>query len=290
MRTRRLAASAAVALAAALAVPAAAQRPVFRATADAVAVNVSVRRGNRPVTGLVAADFAVRDNGVPQTITGLVYEKLPVDVTVLLDVSGSVTGNVLDQLRRSVLDLRRSIGPDDRVQVVLFNMRIRRVVRFDDPPAAIDPAFAGIVPTGSSAVLDALAVALATPAPPDRRQFIVLFSDGRDNISVTSPGQLLEVARRTTPTVSAVLAAPTRRPFDRAYANLAAETGGTMVSLLPTDNLGDLLRRALDQFRSSYVLTYIPTGIPATGPHQIDVAVNRPDVEVRARKGYDGGT
>src|SRR5687768_17731231 len=84
---------------AAAGVLAAEQQPVFRSAADAVTVNVSVRRSNRPVTDLRARDFVVRDNGVTQTVAALVYEKLPVDVTVLLDVSGSVAGLVLDQLR-----------------------------------------------------------------------------------------------------------------------------------------------------------------------------------------------
>jgi len=266
--------------------PAAEQQPVFRAAGDAVSVNVSVRRAGRPVTDLEADDFTVRDNGVTQKIAMLVYEKLPVDVTVLLDVSGSVTGTVLDQLRRSMLDLRRSLGLEDRLQVWTFDMRIRRLVSFADSPAAVDQAFAGVLGGGSSAVRDALAVALAAENAPDRRQFIVLFSDGRDNMSVTSPSQLLEVARRTTPTISTVLATPTRRPMDRAYVQLAAETGGTVVSLLPTDTLGGLLRRALDQFRSSYILSYAPAGVTPRGHHAIDVTVNRPGVEVRARKAY----
>jgi VWFA-related protein len=265
---------------------AAGQQPVFRTATDAVTVNVSVRRNNRPLTNLRAEDFTIRDNGVTQAIRAFVYERLPVDLTVLFDVSGSVTGSVLDQLRRSVQELRRSLRPEDRMQVFTFNMQVRRLIGFTDPSSAIDPAFARVEAGGSSAVRDALAVALVSESPNDRRQFIVLFSDGHDNVSVTSPAQLLEVARRTTPTVSAVLATPTRRPVDRAYLDLAAETGGTTISLLPTDRLGDVLRRSLDQFRSSYLLTYVPTGVTPTGRHEIEVTVHRPEVEVRARKGY----
>jgi VWFA-related protein len=278
--------SAAILCLAAMGLQVRAQQPVFRSTADAVTVNVAVRRGGRPVTNLKASDFTVRDNGVVQPVVTLSYDTLPVDVTVLLDVSGSVTGAVLDQLRRGVLDLARTMRPADRLQVWTFDVHVRRLTAFGEPIAAIDRKFAEITGGGASAVRDALAVALAAGGAPDRRQFVALFSDGQDTSSVTSTAEVLEVARRTIPAVSVVLAAPVRGEADPAYVDLTAETGGTLVSLRPTDTVGGLLRRALDQYRSSYVLTYVPTGVAPRGTHVLDVRVSRPDVEVRARKTY----
>jgi VWFA-related protein len=263
-----------------------AQQPVFRSAADAVTVNVAVRRGGRPVTNLAASDFTIRDNGVAQPIVTLSYDTLPVDVTVLLDVSGSVTGAVLDQLRRGVLDLARTLRPVDRLQVWTFDVQVRPLTMFGEPMAAIDRKFAEITGGGASAVRDALAVALASGAAPDRRQFVALFSDGQDTSSVTSARELLEVARRTVPAVSIVLATPARGPADPTYDELVAQTGGTLVSLRPTDTVGGLLRRALDQYRASYVLTFVPAGVAPSGTHVLDVRVSRPDVEVRARKTY----
>jgi VWFA-related protein len=263
-----------------------AQQPVFRSAADAVRVDVAVRRGGRPVTNLAASDFTIRDNGVAQPIATLSYDTLPVDVTVLLDVSGSVTGAVLDQLRRGVLDLARTLRPADRLQVWTFDVHVRPLTAFGEPLAGIDRKFAEITGGGASAVRDALAVALAAGAAPDRRQFVALFSDGQDTSSVTSSAELLEVARRTVPSVSVVLATPVHTQADPTYVDLTTETGGTLVSLRPTDTIGGLLRRALDQYRSSYVLTYVPTGVVPRGTHVIDVRVSRPNVEVRARKTY----
>src|SRR5687767_13348336 len=61
---------------------AAEQRPTFRASADAVRIDVSVRRNGRPVSGLRANDFDVRDNGVAQTVTDLSFEAGAIDVSV----------------------------------------------------------------------------------------------------------------------------------------------------------------------------------------------------------------
>ena len=62
-----------------LAQPAPQQEPpqTFRSSADAVSVEASVRREKRPVTGLKLSDFELLDNGIPQEISDLSYERLP---------------------------------------------------------------------------------------------------------------------------------------------------------------------------------------------------------------------
>jgi VWFA-related protein len=262
------------------------QPPVFRTSTEAVAVGVSVRRNGRPVSDLRIEDFALTDNGVAQRLDGFGYGQLPLDVTVVLDVSGSVTGYVIDQLRKAVTDVRKDLEPQDQLRVVTFSMRVRRLLDFETSPS-IDTAFEAIAPGGGSAVRDALAVALTSGrASTERRDIVILFTDGRDSSSVTTPAGLMAVARSTSPTVSVVLATPARVPSDQIYTDLASETGGTVVSLLPTDSLGGSLRRALAQFRASYVLTYVPDGVERTGAHAIEVVVKQPGVDVRARRGY----
>jgi hypothetical protein len=66
--------------------------PRFSSGTAAVRVDVLVTVGNRPVTGLRASDFALRDNGVLQRITDVSQETLPLSVFCVLDVSGSVIG------------------------------------------------------------------------------------------------------------------------------------------------------------------------------------------------------
>ena len=84
---------------------------------------------------------------------------------MLLDVSASVTGRVLDELRRSLHQLRADLGPHDRLRLITFNMSIRRLVDFGQPTANLDEALASLRGTGSSAIFDSLAVALTAAAP-----------------------------------------------------------------------------------------------------------------------------
>jgi hypothetical protein len=57
-----------------------APQTTFRSGIDLVPINVSVQDGSRPVAGLQAADFEVLDNGVPQTITDVSADTLPIDI------------------------------------------------------------------------------------------------------------------------------------------------------------------------------------------------------------------
>jgi VWFA-related protein len=260
-----------------------------------------VRREKRPVTGLKITDFELLDNGVPQEISDLSYERLPIDVTVVLDVSASVTGAVLDQLRQSVRQLKSDLGSRDRLKLIAFNMQVRRLADFEAPGSAADAAFASLSGHGSSAIFDSVAVALASPAPEGRRHLVVLFSDGQDSSSITDPDVLFDVARRTTPTVDIVLASPVPEhaasPFARSpgkppitigrlYDQLARETGGMVVSTSPGENLASTFRRVLADFRSSYVLYFTPKGVDRSGSHSLDVRVKQEGTEVRARRGY----
>ena len=310
----RLIATAAVVLA--IAAPAgqsrdAAQQPSFRASADLVGVDVSVRRAGRPVANLVAADFEVLDNGVKQVVSDLSFGKLPIDVTVALDVSESVTGTVLDQLRRAVRQLVSDLGPNDRLKLMTFNMRVKRVMDFVESatPAATEAAFKAMAGSGSTAVFDSIAVVLAEPATPERRHLLVVFSDGEDSASITDMPTLLELARRTSPTLAVVLSGTggpvyvsgtgpqtftarspnvAQRGNAENYTALARETGGMVVFADLGGDIGGTFRRLLGDFRQSYVLYFSPTGVDRQGWHPLSVRVVRSGThEVRARSGYE---
>ena len=219
----------------------------------------------------------------------------------MLDVSASVTGSVLDQLRQSVRQLKADLGAGDRLKLVAFNMQVRRLADFEAPASATDAAFSTLSGRGSSAIFDSVAVQLASPTPPGRRHLIVLFTDGQDSSSITDPEMLFDVAKRTTSTVDIVLASavaersaspfarsPGRPPITigRMYDQLARETGGTVVTTTPGENLASTFRRTLADFRSSYVLYFTPQGVDRSGSHTIDVRVKQEGAEVRARRGY----
>jgi VWFA-related protein len=178
----------------------------FRSAATAVAVDVTVRDSRRrPITGLAAADFQVFDNGVLQQVDQVSYGRLPIDITVALDVSYSVTGRLLDRLRQAVGDLMRDLGAEDRLKLILFNTRISRTIDFTDDVDAVQRAIREARAGGGTALLDAISVALVSGAVPDRRQLVVFFTDGSDSSSITSANTLVTVAQRTRATLAFVM-------------------------------------------------------------------------------------
>jgi len=293
-----------------------AQQATFRSGVDAVTVDVSVRKGTRVVTGLGIADFEVLDNGVPQQVTDVSYGKLPIDVTLALDTSFSVSGPLLERLRAAVRQLMRDMGPDDRLRLIDFNMRVSRPIDFTSDPATIDAAIRAVSAGGGSSIRDALSVALVSASEPERRQLIVLFSDGADSTSITTPEALIDLARRTNASVASVMpdAANTgaqARQGIELMKTLAKETGGTFIPMTATQttmsrgpvvagvprvsavtttrpaDLTETFRRVVEEFRSSYVLHFTPRGVEAGGFHTLDVRVKgKGSLTIRARRGY----
>jgi len=270
---------------------AARQQPVFRSGVDVVSVDVSVRAGNSPLQGLRAEDFDLRDNDVAQTINDISYETQPIDATIALDVSQSVNGTVLDGMRKAVEALMGDLGPGDRLKLFSFNERIVRAVDYTSDAKAASAAIKSAAGFGGTSILDAMAVALVGAHELDRRQLLVVFSDGRDSTSISERDGLLDVARRSHAAADVVLSARSMtgdlRDF---YEAVAKETGGLVMPVVPGSDVSKAFRTVLSDFRSSYVLHFTPQGVERSGYHTLTVAVRRSGhLDVRARRGYFGG-
>jgi hypothetical protein len=67
---------------------------------------------------------------------------------------------------------------------------------------------------------------------------------------------------------------------------LARETGGESLRATDAQNLSAVFVDAVSRFNTRYVLSYAPTGVPASGWHPIEVRVSASGVDVRTRRGY----
>lgn len=298
-------------------------RPLFTARTSIVSVDAAVMNGRRPVEGLVAADFEVRDNNVLQMIEGVSLEGLPLDVTVVLDlrdiaygqgVSGQMTW-VLDATQQGVADTAQFsalLRPDDRLRIVTATRDVAEPHPLQGPGGRAVHRVPREQMT-ASALYDAIFTALARRTPPDRRHLVLVFTDGFDGSSIVTSKQLVQAAGRSDALVQVFRRDTADEFFGRRGARDASTDFATRYLLWPHDPLllpalaeatsGMLervnstgqsvvsdVKRTLDSFRQRYILRYRPTGVEPGGWHTVGVRVTRPGrLTVQARRGYDGG-
>jgi VWFA-related protein len=264
---------------------------VFRSGVASVSVDVSVQQRGREVVDLTADDFELLDNDLPQRILDVGREALPIDITFVVDVSGSVTGPLQDAIRRAIGAVGERLRDIDRTAVVEFNHRVREI----RPLSPTNGPMAIILgsPAGSTSLFDAVGVSLLATAEPSRRRMAIVFTDGRDDTSFIDAESLVEVAKRSQMAVFTVAVAggssrrPERAAHEAVFSALAEVTGGTAVVMQQDQDLSTSFVRAFDEFRTSYVLRYAYEGPQRSGWHAITVRVKRPGTfEVRARPGY----
>ena len=307
MTRRRIALIVAVTLSSMMAGHAQSQtdRPrVFRATTTSVAVNASVKRGNRIVANLTARDFRLTDNGVEQAIDALSIESVPVDVTLFLDTSGSTAGK-LDDMKQDVQGMIRLLRPGDQFRLLTIGDSVYEPVPWVPAGTKVDLSFGAV--GGISLIQDALLIALLHPPQPDRRHLIVGMTDRQDCGSVVSSGLLRELTGRSEAVLHLVefsggggesnyrvrTCSPRARPDGvRILDDAAARTGGqlhTQSFFFRSSSLLRAFKTIFDDFRQSYVLRYSPSGVDPKGWHAIKVEVPAiKEATIRARLGYYG--
>jgi VWFA-related protein len=103
---------------------------VFRTDVALARVDAQVvDRSNRAITGLARTDFVLRQGGQSREIRNFASEDMPVDVILLLDVSGSMRPHV-QKIADASEDALRALGPEDRVAIMVFDRSTRTRARF----------------------------------------------------------------------------------------------------------------------------------------------------------------
>jgi Ca-activated chloride channel family protein len=254
---------------------------VFRSQIEAVEVDVAVTRGGTTVAGLTAGNFVVTDNGVVQDVKATLLAAEPLRLTLVLDVSKSVSGSRLASLIKASRGMVRALRPEDQVSLITFSHRVGAVVPMGRDRSAIDDALATLSGEGATALRDAAYLGLSTASDDHSRALLLLFSDGLDTTSFLTEDTVLESAKRSNAVLHAVHFLP--HPF---LGRLAQVTGGRTWSAGSDRQLEELFGRVLDEMRARYLLTYTPSGPQNPGWHQIKVSLKGARGDVIAKQGY----
>ena len=292
--------------------PRAQEQPVFRGASDLVRVFVTVTdRDGRLVTTLARNEFEVRDEGKPQPITLFDNTPQPIRLVVMLDVSGSMSGN-LQLLRAASSQLFQRLGPQDEARVGTFGRDVTISEPFTRDVAALRGQLPETIPPDSPTPLwrgiDMAIEAFEKTAEP--RPVVLVLSDGKDSGPTSfrqkyvSQVEVIERARREGVMVYAVgmrsRGGPQKMPGigpgalqamltedlpDAGLARVAEETGGGYTEIRFGQDLGAAFTRVADELHSQYLLGY---ALPKRDgkEHEIEVRVSTRGLKPRARKSY----
>lgn len=277
---------------------------VFRSGTSTVFVNVSVTRGNVPVAGLSAQDFTVRDNGVTQRIDAIQMQAIPIDVTVLIDTSGSTAG-ALDNMQVALGHMLKALSAGDQLRLLTIGLSVQEPLRWTTVGDAIHlPKLAPV--SGISLVYDGLMAAAIHKPAIGRAHVVIALTDGQDGCSVVTAGAIDKLAGSTSavfhwvPVRGAVLQSrglaicrdPPIEDRSKSLQALVTGTGGTTHERVLSGFFGtgaaEAFQRVIDDYRHSYMLHYTPEGVAEIGWHRLEVVVPSGRYNVRTRPGYYG--
>ncbi len=158
----------------------------FQSGVELINVTATVTDGEgRFVSGLRREDFRVYEDGELQEITHFNSDRSPVSLGIALDTSGSMTSDKMSAARaaidRFVYNLLHS---DDELFFLQFANRPRVVQEWTTDRRAISRAVARVLPSGGTALYDAIADAIPVASIGQHpKKALLVISDGNDTNS-----------------------------------------------------------------------------------------------------------
>jgi VWFA-related protein len=281
---------------------------LFKAGVSDVRMDVLVTSGPDLVKGLAKEDFVVTDEGQPQTLVSFSNGDEPLNLILLLDISGSMQQHIqlISQTARGAL---AHLRPADRVAIMVFAKTSELHQDFSDNLAetarqiakAVENHDVGNTTAINSAVVDAARYMQEHAGPGGSRAILIL----TDNLSTSfqlTDGQVLRELNKADTVFNAIVTGHAIRPNpptpsmypnpDFTPANvmhLAEDTGGEWVKAERADQS---FNEMIERIRSRYMLAYHePSGTPGAFRH-VTVALTEtarkkyPLAELHARSGY----
>ena len=299
---------------------------IVRVTSNLVMVPVSVTDSSgQPMSGLTASDFRLEEQGRSQEIAQMGDpEQVPLDIALLLDVSGSVEARFDFERESAARFLKQVLKAGDRAALYAIDQEPRFVQGLDTASRTTSRLMSVNSAKNATAFYDTVMDAaryLAQTAPIEHRRVILVISDGEDNFSEKikkAIGNTREFQDAATPQerrwIYDRMVAETQKELQKADVSfysinpsgpglhlnvisqraqdsmeqLATSTGGSSFVPNKLEELDGVFRRIAAELRSQYLLQYYSKSEVPNGSY-LTIGVTLPhrvDLKVRARQGY----
>ena len=277
-----------------------ADQPILTIRSRVDEVNVlfiATDRHGKFVRNLNQNDFSIFDDHKPvQSILNFHPETdLPIELGLLMDVSGSVQGRFGFEKEAATGFLQHIIRPGyDRAFVVGFNKESRLTQDFTDKVPLLAAGVQRLSNGGGTALYDAIYKAckeklLRETSDHPIRKAIVILSDGEDNQSEHTRAQAIEMAERAEVIIYAISTDDSGLILrgDKVLEDLASATGGRAFFPYKMKDITRSFAAIEDELRSQYAVSYKPTDFDPDGRYRsIQITALKKDLQVRTRRGY----
>ena len=264
------------------------QSPAFTSKIEAVRVDVLVTDNGQAIRGLGPADFELLDNGVPQQVELVSFDQIPLNVILALDMSDSVAGERLDELRGAGAALLAALQKQDQAALVTFSHSVQLGSKLTSDVSTVREALGAAKGTGMTAMVDGTYAGIMVGESDAGRALLIVFSDGVDTSSWLRADAVLDTAKRADVVAYGVSVVSRLKPvFLR---DLTSFTGGRLFEIEKTTNIDQTFLSILDEFRHRYLVSYTPRDVAKDGWHRLDVRIRNRKATVKARPGYLAGS
>lgn len=286
----------------------AARQPQFKSGVEAVYLDVTVQAPDGSIVrGLEKDDFLIYDEEVPQDVAIFSAEPAPISVGVLIDTSGSMTGERMASSIRAADALGRSLRPGDLWSISTFDSQRRTMITWRPYNPGIVNSLRAMPTSGTTELFKAVADMVPyMKDTPHRKRAMLLMTDGIDNSIIAAsrdgrgdpfeaPGPLESSARAEAAlregevllyALGINVAGRDGDVHVPSLQRLAEPTGGSVIIASTIREVEAAAQRVADELRQQYTLGFYPQNSGGKTYHRLRVTTRHPDYRIRTRAGY----
>lgn len=218
--------------------------PTFHSDVRLVRVDAQVvDAANKTILDLRARDFRLIENGRNRQIKNFLAEEMPVDVLLLLDVSGSMRPN-LEHLERASNEALRVLASGDRVAIMTFGRNTRVMLPFRESKQEVQSALTRLLDqerfnSGTDiyrGMMDAIEY-IEKNARADARRAIIIVTDDQTELHRDDAAVIASLAEADT-VLSALLAPDAMRNVRSHPSGGGGGGGGIYIPSIPDILIG----------------------------------------------------
>lgn len=183
-------------------------------------------------------------------------KRASVNLAIVLDKSGSMQGDKIEQARAAAIDAINLLGPNDIVSIVTYDSTVSVLIpatKLTDKPAVISK-IRSIKPGGNTALFAGVSKGAAEVRKfldKERVNRVILLSDGLANVGPSSPGELGNLGKSLLKENVSVSTLGLGIGYNEdLMVNLASKSGGNHLFIEEASELADIFRQEFEDVLS----------------------------------------